>query len=65
MSVRPPSMIRHHYVELASKVISHLEKFQQSTHEAMRESDSALTSDEANLIALAQRLRRSAPSDQV
>ena len=51
-------LIRRHYVELGTKVIAHLEQFQHATRDAMRETEGAVAGDEANLIALAQRLRR-------
>ncbi len=54
------NLIRHHYIELASKIASHLEQLQGTTQQTTRAVEGTIASDEANLVALAQRLRHGA-----
>ncbi len=53
-------MIRHHYVELASKILTQLEQFDQATREATRDYGQGAPSganDDDKLAALARRLK--------
>jgi len=56
------ALVRHHYVELATSIIAQLEQFDRATREAMQDKGNALSppSDDADLVALANRLK---PSD--
>jgi hypothetical protein len=52
--------IRHHYIELATKVLAQLEEFDQATRDLMQErQESSLggKDDDANLVSLAHRLK--------
>jgi len=51
--------IRHHYIELATKVLAQLEQFDQATRDLMQErQDRSFGGDEhANLVSLARRLK--------
>jgi hypothetical protein len=52
------ALIRHHYVELGTKILGQLEQFDEAFREVMREKEVATASIEHdNLVALAQRLR--------
>jgi len=50
------ALIRHHYVELATKIIRQLEQFDLATRDAMQENVPAPSAD-ANLVALANRFK--------
>jgi uncharacterized coiled-coil DUF342 family protein len=52
-------LIRHHYVELATRIIAQLEQFDRATRDALQDKDPAPTpqSDDADLLALANRLK--------
>jgi hypothetical protein len=51
-------LIRHHYVELATKILTQLEQFDQATREATRDYGvSSGASDDDKLAALARRLK--------
>lgn len=55
-------LIRHHYVELGSKILAQLEQFDQVTREVMRDHSQNSTggsNDDANVVALAHRLKPS------
>ena len=55
---RRMALIRHHYVELGTRILAQLEQFDDAFRQATREQEHAgAASDHANLIALAQRLR--------
>jgi len=55
---RRMALIRHHYVELGTRILSQLEQFDDAFRQATREQDAPPPpSDHANLVALAQRLR--------
>jgi len=51
--------IRHHYVELATRILAQLEQFDKATRNAMQNPNqgAAIPSDNANLVALAHRLK--------
>jgi hypothetical protein len=53
------ALIRHHYVELGTKILAQLEQFDEAFREASRENQEKVDSsmEHANLVALAQRLR--------
>ncbi|MCJ7528184.1 MAG: hypothetical protein MUO37_08770 [Methyloceanibacter sp.] len=53
------ALIRHHYVELGTKILGQLEQFDDAFRDAMRENQESAGSpnEYANLVALAQRLR--------
>jgi hypothetical protein len=53
------ALIRHHYVELGTKILAQLEQFDEAFREAMRENQEKADSsaEHANLVALAQRLK--------
>jgi len=52
------ALIRHHYVELGTRILAQLEQFDQAFREAMRDEESAAApSEHANLVALAHRLK--------
>ena len=53
------ALIRHHYVELGTKILGQLEQFDEVFREAARETQEKVdgSTDHANLVALAQRLR--------
>jgi len=55
------ALIRHHYVELGTKILTQLEQFDQATRDAMHDIQSAApsSSEDANLVALAHRLKPS------
>ena len=52
-------LVRHHYVELATRIIAELEQFDRATRDALQDKDPAPTpqSDDADLLALANRLK--------
>ena len=52
-------LVRHHYVELATKIIAQLEQFDRATRDALLDKNPASTpqSDDAELLALANRLK--------
>jgi hypothetical protein len=57
---RRVALIRHHYVELGTRILSQLEQFDQATREAMQNIQGApASSEDANLVALAHRLKPS------
>ena len=52
--------IRHHYIELATKVLAQLEGFDQATRDLMQERQESSfggRDDDANLVSLAHRLK--------
>ena len=52
--------IRHHYIELATKVLAQLEEFDQATRDLMQERQESSfggKDDDANLVSLAHRLK--------
>ena len=52
--------IRHHYIELATKVLAQLEQFDQATRDLMQERQDRLfggSDEHANLVSLARRLK--------
>jgi predicted nucleic acid-binding Zn-ribbon protein len=53
------NLVRHHYVELGTKVLAQLEQFDQAFRDAIQDKPetAAASSDHANLIALANRLK--------
>jgi len=53
------ALIRHHYVELGTRILAQLEQFDQAFRDAMRETqeNAAAPSEHANLVALAHRLK--------
>jgi predicted nucleic acid-binding Zn-ribbon protein len=53
------ALIRHHYVELGTRILAQLEQFDQAFREAMRDTQetAAAPSEHANLVALAHRLK--------
>jgi gluconate kinase len=54
--------IRHHYIELGTRILTQLEQFDQATRDLMRDKqpDPVTVRDEdANLVSLAQRLKPS------
>lgn len=53
------ALIRHHYVELGTRILAQLEQFDQAFREAMRETQetAAAPNEHANLVALAHRLK--------
>jgi len=53
------NLVRHHYVELGTKVLAQLEQFDQAFRDAMQDKPetAAASGDHANLIALANRLK--------
>lgn len=53
------ALIRHHYVELGTKILAQLEQFDEAFREASRENQDKVDSsmEHANLVALARRLR--------
>lgn len=53
------ALIRNHYVELATRILAQLEQFDQATRDAMQNPNqgAAIPSDNANLVALAHRLK--------
>ena len=60
-------LIRHHYVELATRILTQLEQFDQATREATRDygqSVSSGASDDDKLAALARRLKPANASSQ-
>jgi hypothetical protein len=52
-------LIRHHYVELATRIIAQLEQFDRATRDALQDKNHAPTpqSDDADLLSLANRLK--------
>ena len=53
-------LIRHHYVELATRILTQLEQFDQATREATRDfgqGDKSAANDDDKLAALANRLK--------
>jgi hypothetical protein len=54
------ALIRHHYVELATRILAQLEQFDQATRSALRDQNTpTAANDDANLLALAHRLKPS------
>jgi hypothetical protein len=55
------TLIRHHYLELGTRILTQLEQFDQATREAMQDTQATAPalSEDANLIALAHRLKPS------
>jgi hypothetical protein len=55
------ALIRHHYVELGTRILTQLEQFDQATRDAMQDNQHAAPapSEDANLVALAHRLKPS------
>lgn len=53
------ALLRRNYVELATTILAQLEQFDQATRHALRDHDhdAATQSDDANLVALAHRLK--------
>ena len=53
------ALIRHHYVELGTKILAQLEQFDEAFRDMMRqkEENASATTEHANLVALAHRLR--------
>ena len=53
------ALIRHHYLELGTKILAQLEQFDEAFRESTREKEEKVESftEHANLVALAQRLR--------
>ena len=52
------AIIRHHYVELGTKILTQLEQFDLAIRDAMRDQGTPMApSDDANLVALAHRLK--------
>jgi len=54
--------IRHHYIELATRVLAQLEEFDQATRDLMQERQESSfggRDDDANLVSLAHRLKPS------
>lgn len=54
------ALIRHHYVELGTKILGQLEQFDDAFRDAIRntqDNDAGASTEHANLIALARRLR--------
>ena len=52
--------IRHHYIELATKVLAQLEQFDQATRDLMQERQDRLfggSDEHANLVSLAHRVK--------
>ena len=52
--------IRHHYIELATRVLAQLEEFDQATRDLMQERQESSfggRDDDANLVSLAHRLK--------
>ena len=52
--------IRHHYIELATKVLAQLEEFDQATRDLVQERQESSfggRDDDANLVSLAHRLK--------
>jgi hypothetical protein len=58
---RRVALIRHHYVELGTRILTQLEQFDQATRDAMQDNQQTAQapSDDPNLVALARRLRPS------
>jgi hypothetical protein len=58
---RRVALIRHHYVELGTRILTQLEQFDQATRDAMNDTQGATppSSEDANLVALAHRLKPS------
>jgi hypothetical protein len=60
-------LIRHHYVELATRILTQLEQFDQATREATRDYGQSVSSganDDDKLAALARRLKPANVSSQ-
>jgi hypothetical protein len=64
-------LVRHHYVELATRILTQLEQFDQATREATRDYGQSVSSgagDDDKLTALARRLKpanaSSKPADE-
>ena len=55
------ALIRRHYVELGTRILTQLEQFDQAIRDAMQDNQHAAPapSEDANLVALAHRLRPS------
>jgi gluconate kinase len=58
---RRVALIRHHYIELGTRILTQLEQFDQATRDAMQDNQhtAQAPSDDPNLVALARRLRPS------
>ena len=60
-------LIRHHYVELATRILTQLEQFDQATKEATRDYGQSVSSgagDDDKLTALARRLKPASASSK-
>jgi hypothetical protein len=57
------ALIRHHYVELGTTILAQLEKYDQATRDAMQDNQgaAAASTEDANLVDIARRLRPSKP----
>jgi hypothetical protein len=56
------ALIRHHYLELGTRILMQIDQFDQATRDAMQDNQGATTtapSEDANLVALAHRLKPS------
>lgn len=55
---RRVALIRHHYIELGTRILTQLEQFDQATRDAMQDNQhtAQAPSDDPNLVALARRL---------
>ena len=60
-------LIRHHYIELGTRILTQLEQFDQATRDAMQDNQhtAPAPTEDANLVALARRLRPSNRPDVV
>jgi len=53
------AVIRRHYVELGTRILTQLEQFDQATRDAMQDNQHVAPAPDANLVALAHRLKPS------
>jgi len=53
------ALIRHHYVELGTRILAELEQFDHATRHAMQDNQNAASAprEDANLVSLAHRLK--------
>jgi hypothetical protein len=61
------ALAHHQYIEIATMIISHLEKFDQATRDGLRDKEDIPTSDLAALVSLANRLKpdnSASPTDE-
>ena len=61
------ALAHHQYIEIATMIISHLEKFDQATRDGFRDKEDIPTSDLAALLSLASRLKpnnSASPTDE-